>query len=226
MSEKDDLKRLVRIVVFILAFVVTGLASIGILGIAMGIATKGVGSLMGGVLTSVNAVSEVVTLFPKIFEISAQEEMARQAEEAAKLAAEEEIAKQAEEIAKQTAEKAAKRAAEEAAELIMKELGDFALEETSDAATKEELELKIAAEKWIKENKAAANTGNFIFEASVDTDPLLTITSKVKISGCPAKSVWILWSEGCEWGNSIPKNKNCKSITPKVITDYKGSGDC
>jgi len=226
MSEKnDDLRKLVRAIVFLLAFAVTSVASIGILGIVMGIATGGVGLVMGGVSKSVGTVSEVVSLLPKIFERSAQEEMARRAEE--------ERARQAEEAAKQNsdeaaeyarvaAEEAAKRAAEEAAELIMRELGGFALEEDSDAGTN--AELKAAAEKWIKSGKAAANTSNFTFKAGVDGYYYWRATSKVKIGDCPAKSVWTLWKEGCEWGNDIPKK--CESITPKVISDYKGETEC
>jgi len=228
MSEKDDLKKLVRAIVFILAFVVSGMVGIGILSLVMGTAVSISGLAMGSAAKSISMVSEIASIFPKIFEKSAQEEAARKANEAAELAAEEERvrveeeAKQmAEAAAQQAAEEAAKRAAEEAAELIMKELGDFALEESSDNATNEESELKAAAEKWIKSGKAAANTKNFTFKASGGEEGYSwKATSKVKIGDCPAKSVWQMGYEGCERWNNVPKN--CNSVTPKVISDYKG----
>jgi len=232
MSEKDDLRKLVRAIVFILAFVVSGMVGIGILSLVMGAATGVSGLVMGGAAKSIGMVSEVASIFPKIFEKSAREEDARKAKEAAEQAAEEERARAEEEAKRmveaavqQAEEEAAKRAAEEAAELIMKELGDFAEGESSDNATKEELELKTAAEKWIKSGKAAANTSNFTFKASGGEEGYVwKATSKVKIGDCPAKSVWQMGYEGCERWNNVPKN--CKSITPKAITDYKGDSGC
>jgi len=82
-------------------------------------------------------------------------------------------------------------------------------------------ELEAAANKWIKELKAAASTNNFTFKANGGEEGYSwKATSKVKIGDCPAKSVWEIGYEGCERWNNIPKN--CGSITPKAITDYKG----
>ncbi|MDR2582575.1 MAG: hypothetical protein LBC75_03750 [Fibromonadaceae bacterium] len=100
------------------------------------------------------------------------------------------------------------------------------MEEVKDPVEEAKAELEAAAEKWIKEDKAAANTQTFTFTKEGEEARIWRATSKVKIGDCPAKSVWELWSDECETGNNPPKNKNCKSITPKVITNYKGgSGD-
>jgi len=73
MSEnKNDLRKLVKIIVFILAFAVSGVASLGVLGLAIGATTSVVGLLMGGVVSSIGAVGNVASLLPKLFEKSAK----------------------------------------------------------------------------------------------------------------------------------------------------------
>ena len=86
-------------------------------------------------------------------------------------------------------------------------------------------ELEEAANKWIKEtpdySASSYSTQTFTFAKEGEEVRVWRATSKVKIGNCPAKSVWELWAEGDEQGNNPPKNKNCSSITPKVITNYK-----
>ncbi|GBU25159.1 hypothetical protein R83H12_01799 [Fibrobacteria bacterium R8-3-H12] len=97
-----------------------------------------------------------------------------------------------------------------------------------DPAEGAKVELEDAANKWIKDLKAPANTNNFTFEVSEPMDGEgsygLKATSKVKIGDCPAKSVWEIGYEGCDRYNNVPKD--CKALTPKVITDYEGDNGC
>jgi len=94
-----------------------------------------------------------------------------------------------------------------------------------DPSEEAKAELEAAANKWIKELKAAANTNNFTFKANGGEEGYsLKATSKVKIGDCPANSVWQMGYEGCERWNNTPKN--CNSVTPKVISDYKGDSGC
>ncbi|GBU25158.1 hypothetical protein R83H12_01798 [Fibrobacteria bacterium R8-3-H12] len=90
-----------------------------------------------------------------------------------------------------------------------------------DPSADAKAELEAAANKWIKELKAASNTDNFTFKANGGEGGYsLKATSKVKIGDCPAKSVWEIGYEGCDRWNNVPKK--CDALTPKVITDYKG----
>jgi uncharacterized protein (TIGR02145 family) len=91
-------------------------------------------------------------------------------------------------------------------------------------------ELEQEAEKWRDGNTYKSNDGTFFsFKATKKKDEegittrIWTATSKVKIENCPAKSVWEM-KEGCldpafcGASNKVPAK--CKSITPKIITDY------
>jgi len=73
MSEnKNDLRKLVKIIVFILAFFVSGIASLGVLSLLMGITTTGIGLVMDGVTSSVGIVGDIASLIPKLFAPSAK----------------------------------------------------------------------------------------------------------------------------------------------------------
>ncbi|MCL1967173.1 MAG: hypothetical protein FWF67_04765 [Fibromonadales bacterium] len=99
-----------------------------------------------------------------------------------------------------------------------------------DPAEEAKAELEAAANKWIKEtpdySASSYSTQTFTFAKEGEEVRIWRATSKVKIGDCPAKSVWELWAEGDACGNNPPKNKKCSSITPKVITDYKGDSGC
>jgi hypothetical protein len=95
-----------------------------------------------------------------------------------------------------------------------------------DPVEEAKAELEAAARKWIEEARVIEgvekeSTQTFTFTKEGEEVRIWRATSKVKIGDCPAKSIWELWTESGEQGNNPPKNKNCKSITPKVITDYK-----
>jgi hypothetical protein len=73
MSDKEYLRKLVKAIVFILAFAVSGVASIGLIGLFMGVATGVGGFLISGAATSVTAASGgVAKLIPKLFAPSAK----------------------------------------------------------------------------------------------------------------------------------------------------------
>ena len=93
-------------------------------------------------------------------------------------------------------------------------------------------ELEQEAKKW-KNSSADYKTREsqfFSFKGIVKMSPGIysedyfnwTATSKAKIGDCPAQSVWEMTSQcsgaGCNGKNKIPSK--CKSITPKVITDF------
>jgi hypothetical protein len=50
-----------------------------------------------------------------------------------------------------------------------------------------------------------------------------TATSKIKIGSCPAKSVWKMtgWHEAGMGAGENETPAECKSITPKIITEHK-----
>jgi len=98
-------------------------------------------------------------------------------------------------------------------------------ENAGDLTAVAKAELEAAAEKWMKGLESSPNTDNFTFETSDgESGYYLRATSKVQIGDCPAKSTWEIGYEGCERWNNIPKD--CKDITPKVITDYEGDDGC
>jgi hypothetical protein len=73
MSDKEYLRKLVKAIVFILAFAVSGVASIGLIGLFMGVATGVGGFLISGAATSVTAAGGgVAKLIPKLFAPSAK----------------------------------------------------------------------------------------------------------------------------------------------------------
>ena len=99
-------------------------------------------------------------------------------------------------------------------------------------------ELEQEAKKWqgafvekdyeVVSNSYKAYEGTyFSFKATKDNSGYYywTATSKAEMDGCPAKSVWKM-QYGCEgecggWGEVPAK---CKSIAPKIITDYSPGG--
>jgi len=53
-----------------------------------------------------------------------------------------------------------------------------------------------------------------------------TNRSKIKIGNCPTGSTWGMgngYDECFYWGNKVPAPAECNSITPKIISDYKGN---
>jgi len=110
------------------------------------------------------------------------------------------------------------------------------LDEPSSGDPKEmEKQLASEAKKWQKDMKdyncpnKTIDGQYFSFSSKAsqyETECNWTATSKVKVGGCPAKSVWKMEFEGLggslqEWSNQIPSE--CKAITPKIISNYKGS---
>jgi len=96
-------------------------------------------------------------------------------------------------------------------------------------------ELEEYAKKWQDHLQKNGKTDGRFFSFSVARVPspcyecgfgyheIWKAISKMKMSDCPAKSVWIMYvtaDEGSSWGNKIPPK--CKSVTPKIIAKYEG----
>jgi hypothetical protein len=111
----------------------------------------------------------------------------------------------------------------------------------SDAEATEEsepvTELRREAEKWIKNSCSFKEKRGEYFSFSCGAvNPCTdcgsgenewTATSKVKIGDCPAGSVWIMvrWAHEGGTGGNNKVSPECKSITPKVITNFNFSED-
>jgi len=96
-------------------------------------------------------------------------------------------------------------------------------------------ELEEEAKKWQSNaKKTGKSEGNFFsyiiarvpspcYECGFNYLETWKAISKMKMGDCPAKSVWTMHNaldEGSYWGNKLPPK--CKSVTPKVISNYKG----
>jgi hypothetical protein len=104
--------------------------------------------------------------------------------------------------------------------LLLIEIGGVQTEKADSYKTLESQFFSFKATRKIEEDTINYDDKSEI--EVVDDMIIWTATSKVKIADCPAKSVWEMYYHcdfsDCDWGHKVPPK--CKSITPKIVTDY------
>lgn len=205
-EQKNEMRMVVKVLVFLLAFGVSGFFGAGVLlftgSLFLSTAGAGASFLSSGIALS----SDVMADINKVIKRATTEAKAKKAEK------------------EREAEAARRKAEEKAKEAESIQEEEKPIENVPETPTKE---LEREAKKWQESPDYKKSEGKY-FSFSLKTDQFGYVswvaTSKIKIGDCPAKSVWSMGYADAERWNKTPSK--CISITPSIIKDFQGYPPC